>query len=385
MAVWIKICGVTSVEDARMVVAAGADAVGVNLIPSSKRAVDIATARALREAVGTSAEVVAIVADFGVSRLLELRERTGIQWLQLHGAEEHEELAALLPAAYKAVRIGSAADVTDARRFAGVRLLADAKVDGALGGTGHSFDWSLVGALARERPLLLAGGLRPDNVARAVESVRPFGVDTASGVENADPRRKDPEKTQAFVRAARAAALLAGGMLTLGALGCAQSFEGGDVIAPDTPIAGAVVAAFRARSCKDATGADVPPRDARFLVLTPSPKGSTASASSLHSPPSLANVRLLQQRAGYESVLITRQDLEPSRVVFRTLVTPPLGDSLLQEVRLPRTLSGQGELLVADEWGSVPAFGGDSQPSDRNVVLRCELVADSAPRPNAEL
>lgn len=384
--VWIKICGVTSVEDARMVIAAGADAVGVNLIPSSKRVVDLATAREVREAVGSSAEVVAVVADFGVSRLLELRERTGIQWLQLHGAEPKAELAAVLPHAYKAVRVGSAADVTDGRSFPGARLLTDAKVDGALGGTGHSFDWSLVSELARQRPLVLAGGLGPDNVARAVESVSPFGVDTASGVEGADPRHKDPEKTRAFVRAARAAALLAASALPLASLGCSPSFEGSNVIAPDTPISGAVVAAFHARSCKDATGASVPARDTRFLVLTPSPQGSSASTSSVRQPPSLANVRLLQQRPGYESVLITRQALEPSRVVFRTLVAPPLGDSLLQEVRLPRSLSGQGELLVADEWRSVPAVGGDTRPAPRNVVLRCELVADSElPPPEAEL
>jgi phosphoribosylanthranilate isomerase len=384
--VWIKICGITSVEDARMVIAAGADAIGVNLIPSSKRAVDLATARELREAVGTSAEVVAVVADFGVSRLLELRERTGIQWLQLHGSELKEELAGVLPHAYKAVRVGSVADVTDGRSFPGPRLLTDAKVNGALGGTGHSFDWSLVSELSRERPLVLAGGLRPDNVGHAVESVRPFGVDTASGVENTDPRRKDPDKTRAFVQAARAAAVLLASVLPLASLGCSPSFEGSNVIAPDTPISGAVVAAFHARSCKDATGASVPARDTRFLVLTPSPQGSTASASSVSPPPSLANVRLLQQRPGYESVLITQQAVEPSRVVFRTLVAPALGDSLLQEVSLPRSLAGQGELVVADEWRSVPAAGGDRQPAPRNIVLRCELVADSqSPPPAAEL
>lgn len=376
MTLWVKICGITSVEDARMVVAAGADAIGLNLIPSSKRAVDVPTARALREAVGDSAEVVAVVADFGVSQLKELRERTGIHWLQLHGTEEPEELTAVLPHAYKAVRIGNADDVSDAARFAGPRLLADAKVDGALGGTGHSFDWALVRELATQRPLVLAGGLRPDNVARAVESVRPFGVDTASGVENADPRRKDPEKTHAFVRAARAAALLVGGAATLGALGCSQPFQGSSVIAPDTPVAGSVVAAFRAERCVDAAGTQVPPRNTRFLVLTPSPEGATASASSEPAPPSLANIRLLQQRPGYESVLVTQQALEPSRVVFRTLVTPVLGDSLLQEVRLPRTLSGRGELLVANEWQSVPAVGGGSRPASEHVVLRCELVAD---------
>ena len=386
MAVWVKICGITCVEDAQMVVEAGADAIGVNLIPSSKRAVDWNTARTLREAVGASAEVVAVVADFGVSKLLELRERTGIRWLQLHGAETRDELATVLPDAYKAARIGGAADVTDARRFTGPRLLVDAKVSGALGGTGHSFDWSLVRELASERPLVLAGGLRPDNVTRAVESVRPFGIDTASGVENGDPRRKDPEKTRDFVRAARAAALLIGAVSASATLGCSQPFAGSSVVAPDTPIAGAVVAAFRAHNCKDAAGTLVPPRDTRFLVLTPSPKGPSASASPKPTPPSLANVRLLQQRPGYESVLVSRQTLEPSRVVFRTLVDPMFGDSLLEEVRLPRTLSGRGELLVADEWDSVRAVGGGTRPATGHVVLRCELVADAQmARPAPEL
>ena len=98
----------------------------------------------------------------------------------------------------------------EAQRFGGARLLADAKVEGALGGTGHSFDWALVTELARERALILAGGLRPDNVAKAVTAVRPFGVDTASGVEGTDPRRKDPDKVARFIEAARRGAREAG-------------------------------------------------------------------------------------------------------------------------------------------------------------------------------
>jgi phosphoribosylanthranilate isomerase len=111
-----------------------------------------------------------------------------------------------LPEAYKAIRIENETDVAEAARFAGARLLADSKVPGELGGSGKSFDWTLVRELGRKRALVLAGGLHPENVAEAVRSVRPFGVDTASGVEGADPRRKDLEKMRRFVSAARAAA-----------------------------------------------------------------------------------------------------------------------------------------------------------------------------------
>lgn len=206
MPVWIKICGVTSSDDARRAVDAGADAVGVNLVPSSKRVVDETTARSIVEAVGTDAEVVLVVADRAPDELRALAARLGVRSIQLHGSEGPEVVRALAPLAYQAVRIGSVDDVTRARAFGGSRLLADAKFGGALGGTGHAFDWSLVIELARERPLVLAGGITADNVAMAIERVRPFGVDTASGVEGQSPRHKDPAKMARFVNAARAAA-----------------------------------------------------------------------------------------------------------------------------------------------------------------------------------
>jgi len=205
MAPWIKICGITCVEDAEAAIAAGADALGVNLIPSSKRAVDIETLRALSLAVGGRAEVVIVMADAEKGTLERAYEVSPGAWIQLHG-DEPRELVASLPQAYKAVGVATAADVAQARAYPGERLLVDAKVAGALGGTGTRFDWTLVQDLARERRLIVAGGLRPENVAEAVTALAPFGVDVASGVESGNPRRKDPDKVRRFIEQARSAA-----------------------------------------------------------------------------------------------------------------------------------------------------------------------------------
>ena len=200
----IKICGVTSAEQALACVEAGADSVGVNFVASSVRRVNVETARAIVRAVGPKALVVAVVAGMTVDAMRALREETGVGCLQLHGDESAEDVAALLPHAYKAVRVATADDVARAASMPGDYVLVDAKVGGALGGTGHAFDWSLVVGLASRRRLVLAGGLTPDNVTRAVETVRPWCVDVASGVESA-PGVKDIAKVRAFVAAVRAA------------------------------------------------------------------------------------------------------------------------------------------------------------------------------------
>src|SRR5262245_2774323 len=205
MALWITICGITNVHDAHHATASGTTAIGLDFGESSKRRIDVATATSIRRAIGDRVEVVAVVADRTAKELRELREGAGIEWLQLHGNESSEILRAVLPRAYKAVRIATASDVNDARTVAGDRLLVDAKVSGELGGTGHTLDWSLVREPAGARPVLGAGGLTPGNAADAVRVVRPFGVDVASGVETTDPRKKDPDRVLAFVRAARRA------------------------------------------------------------------------------------------------------------------------------------------------------------------------------------
>jgi len=198
----VKICGVTSVADAAMCADLGADAVGVNLVPGSPRRVDEATARAIADAVGKTTLVVAVVAGMSVEAMRALRDRTGAGCLQLHGDESPADVRALLPHAYKAVRVATRADVLQADAFPGDYVLVDAKVDGALGGSGRTFDWDLVVDLAARRKLVLAGGLTPDNVALAVARVRPWCVDVASGVEKA-PGVKDPRLVELFVRAAR--------------------------------------------------------------------------------------------------------------------------------------------------------------------------------------
>lgn len=201
---YVKICGITSVEDAVFAVEAGADAIGLNFVPASKRVIDLATAAHIADAVGAAVELVAVVADRSAAELEELRAATGVHFLQLHGAESPEELELLLPHAFKAVAIESAQDASRAADYGGERLLVDAKVEGELGGTGKRFDWSLAELLAKRRDLIVAGGLNPDNVVSALRALGPFGVDVASGVESrTNPRAKDPGRVRAFIEAVR--------------------------------------------------------------------------------------------------------------------------------------------------------------------------------------
>lgn len=219
MSVWVKICGITRVCDAEAAAALGADAIGLNFARQSPRhvepemAIDLAkAARAVRPSGSDPFEVVGVFVDEKTEHMVDVARRVGLTSLQLHGDEAPSQLATLeqmlgaAPASgrvYKAVRISEPADVQASRKFLRQRLLADAKVVGALGGTGHSFDWSLVADLNRACDLILAGGLRPDNVREAISSLRPFGVDTASGVESA-PGIKDEELLRQFVSLAKA-------------------------------------------------------------------------------------------------------------------------------------------------------------------------------------
>jgi phosphoribosylanthranilate isomerase len=200
----VKVCGITSVADARACVEAGVSAIGLNFVPASPRFVDVATARAIAESVDVL--VVGVVADLSVEEMLRLREDTKLGCLQLHGDEPPASLVRLLPHAYKAIRVADEADVARADLYPGEHVLCDAKVEGVLGGTGKRLDPSLVASLARRRKLTLAGGLTPENVASAARAVRPFAVDVASGVERkGDPRAKDHDAIRAFVEAVRAA------------------------------------------------------------------------------------------------------------------------------------------------------------------------------------
>jgi phosphoribosylanthranilate isomerase len=200
----VKVCGVTSVEDALMCIEAGVDAIGLNFWPRSVRRCAEQTARQIADAVAGRVLLVGVFVDAEEQEIARLRGALDLGCVQLHGAEPPALVARFLPHAYKALRVRDAGVLAEVRTFPGEHVLLDAYVPGAPGGTGATFDWSLAAQVARERKLTLAGGLTPRNVADAVRAVRPYCADTASGVESA-PGVKDPQRVRAFVAAARSA------------------------------------------------------------------------------------------------------------------------------------------------------------------------------------
>lgn len=201
---WIKICGVTLPQDIELVFAAGADAVGFNFIARSRRRIAVDHARMLAQLAKGKLECVGVVEDLEENEVIELIERVGLDSVQLHGNEASALVERLGGKAYKAVGIGTLADVQRAECVAGERLLVDAKSGELVGGTGSTFDWSLVETLCRTRPTIVAGGLHPANVGRAVEHLLPYGVDVASGVEQpGQPGVKSEQLVRDFVEAVR--------------------------------------------------------------------------------------------------------------------------------------------------------------------------------------
>lgn len=203
---FVKICGITSAEDALVAARAGADAIGLVFWEGSPRRVDLAQARRISDALPPFVLRVGVFVDASREVLGHAVEEVGLDLLQLHGEEPPETLAELPRRALKAVRVGDGFSPQDAlryeRRAAGILL--DTSLPGAPpGGTGRSFDWTRARAVREHvRFLMLAGGLTPENVAGAIEVVGPDGVDVSSGVETA-PGRKDPERVRAFVEAVR--------------------------------------------------------------------------------------------------------------------------------------------------------------------------------------
>jgi phosphoribosylanthranilate isomerase len=197
--VHVKVCGVTSLEDARVCVEAGVDAIGLNFWPRSVRRCDERVAREIVDAFGQQALMVGVFVDAPELEIARIHAEVGLACVQLHGDESPALVERFLPHAYKALRVKDASIADTVRMFPGEHVLLDAYVKGVPGGTGATFDWQLARAIARERKLTLAGGLTPDNVGEAVRAVQPYCVDTASGVESA-PGVKDPALVRAFVQ-----------------------------------------------------------------------------------------------------------------------------------------------------------------------------------------
>jgi phosphoribosylanthranilate isomerase len=222
MSVMVKICGIRTCEDALAAVEAGADMLGFNFYPPSPRylAPDECAriVGELRCSMDHRLALVGVFVNTPVAEVVSILDECGLDLAQLHGDEGPEVLAALSTRGFKAIRPGSEGEAgaqLAAYRRAAVEppgILLDASAAGLYGGSGVTADWTVAAKMARLTPLLLAGGLNPDNVGRAVLAVRPWGVDVASGVESA-PAVKDAAKMRVFVeRGKTAAAAAAAGM-----------------------------------------------------------------------------------------------------------------------------------------------------------------------------
>ena len=204
----IKVCGVTRLDDAQRAAELGAWAIGLVLYPESPRACEPGTAEEIGSAMKRKLEVAGVFANATLDEVAEAAERYSLTLLQLHGDEGpafcREAARRTGAKVMKAVRVKDAATVRGIQAFRVDHHLLDAHVPGRLGGTGETFRWELVEAHDRSVPIVLSGGLNPDNVGEAIAATRPYAVDTASGTE-AEPGRKDPAKLEAFFRAVTAA------------------------------------------------------------------------------------------------------------------------------------------------------------------------------------
>ncbi|MBM4325948.1 MAG: phosphoribosylanthranilate isomerase [Deltaproteobacteria bacterium] len=199
----VKICGITRLEDALAAVNFGVDALGF-VFATSPRQVAPETVQAIVSQLPPFVTTVGVFVNEKVSRIEELRSFCRFDLVQLHGDETEEMAAQLGPRVIKAVRVRSDAPA-DVQRYGKATLLLDAYSPGAAGGAGKTFDWGVAVAVAKKRPIVLAGGLTPENVAQAIETVRPYGVDVSSGVE-IGPGRKGHAKIEHFIRAAKTVA-----------------------------------------------------------------------------------------------------------------------------------------------------------------------------------
>ncbi|MGH7127260.1 MAG: phosphoribosylanthranilate isomerase, partial [Planctomycetaceae bacterium] len=240
---WIKVCGICDVETARAVAAAGVDAIGLNFYEHTPRRISVETAAAVVNALPENVEPVAVFVNHSLSDVLSICQSTGIRTVQLHGDEPAEFLIELRRRdrslrILRACRMEAQSSLSEPGRVAPDRAgtarlgegegmiswqrylhdcrrqhaepdacLIDAHAEDRYGGSGQTVAWDRLAAeyrLGEWPPLILAGGLRPENVAAAIAAVRPWGVDAASGVESA-PARKDPAKVARFVAAVRGA------------------------------------------------------------------------------------------------------------------------------------------------------------------------------------
>lgn len=202
----VKICGLRSADDARAAARAGADALGVILVPGSRRFVTADEAAVVLSDAPQGVWRVGVFADEDAAAVARTARRAGLTHVQLHGSESPAYCAAMPLPVIKVFRVGEgfAPDVIEAYRGVVAAILLDTLVEGALGGTGRAFAWSGLPLLPDVAPVIVAGGLTPGNVGDAIRALHPFAVDVSSGVER-EAGMKDHGSIAAFVAAVRQA------------------------------------------------------------------------------------------------------------------------------------------------------------------------------------
>ncbi len=204
----IKICGLTRAEDGLAAIGAGADWLGLVRWPGSPRfrpfKACVEMVVRLRAEAPRPFEVIGVYVNPEESTLRDEIERLGLDRVQFHGEESPQRVGGCPLPAIKTVKVGSAGFHPSPEDYPGLLLLTDTAEASSPGGTGQSYDPGLLAELVRRRKVIVAGGLKPDNVGEVVRRLRPFGVDVASGVEAA-PGLKDPERLKRFVQAIRQA------------------------------------------------------------------------------------------------------------------------------------------------------------------------------------
>jgi phosphoribosylanthranilate isomerase len=203
MSTRVKICGITSVADGLAAAEAGADMIGLMFYDKSPRHITPAQAVEITRALPSFVLRVGVFVNPDEEQVTRAISECGLSLLQFHGDETSEFCTQFGLMSIKAQRIRGAESLETLGKFNTDALLLDTYSPGALGGTGETFNWDLaVEAQKLGKPIFLAGGLTPENVAEAVRKVRPFAVDVSSGVESA-PGKKDPSKVRAFIQAVR--------------------------------------------------------------------------------------------------------------------------------------------------------------------------------------
>lgn len=193
-----KICGITNRRDALLAITAGADALGFVFYPDSKRYISLDQAAVIAKAMPPMVSLVGVFANADEHLIAEALEQLPLSLLQFHGDETEGFCNQWSRPYIKAVRVKDVESVLAVRdeHQSAVGLLLDSHVSHVIGGSGETFDWSILPEV--KKPVILSGGLNPDNVSGAIASVRPYAVDVSTGVESS-PGIKDPELLQAFM------------------------------------------------------------------------------------------------------------------------------------------------------------------------------------------